>query len=226
MNTGVMAIRNSRWSQQLLDAIWAFGNKKKWARKSWVCNDSPLCWQEQWALKSLQADSKIPASVCGGLRQLQHRNQRRFNSYTKAGSTKHPRARFRHGDFLVHLAGCRDDASRDCESEWRRMTRLSRRLARTEAIVAPAEHAGEGKVVLISGVRGGLPAARRSLACLTGCDARGCRVKRWWKAGRVSEARVEEGKMMGELDATMGRLDTGSQEEEEEEEEVVVITKR
>ena len=31
------------------------------------------------------------------------------------------------------------------------------------------------------------------------------------------------GKMMGELDATMGRLDTGSQEEEEEE---VVITQR
>ena len=52
MNTGVLAMRATSWSSQLLGSLWAAGDPAThpWTKASWRCNNSPKCWQEQYPL--------------------------------------------------------------------------------------------------------------------------------------------------------------------------------
>ena len=123
---------------------------------------------------------RIPKSACGGLRQLSESTQRRFNSYTEPGAGGRAEAEWRPGDFLLHLAGCDDDANRDCEGEWRDMLDSIPASDQPPGRPELIRREGQEKPVVLSGVSGGALEVVRSLPCLTACDDTRCRVKSAW----------------------------------------------
>jgi len=146
---------------------------------------------------------KIPKSACGGLRLLSESTQRRFNSYTEPGAGGRAEAEWRPGDFLVHLAGCDDNADRDCEGEWREMLALIRAQPPGRPDLIRQE--GQEKPVVLSGLGGGALAAARSLPCLTACDASRCRVKEGWVTEMAQGGKGRSGEAVEEFEKVIAR---------------------
>jgi len=169
MNTGMVAIRNTPWSHTFLDRWWKSGEGQDWALIG-AQTDGLKCWQDQWGLMELlrnQSSGLAPEfPQNGSIKILERENQRRFNAYSSEyGNIE---SRYHVGDFLVHLAGCRDDSNRNCVKEFNFYANVA------DLSNSSGNHTTGGSRKI---VRTFIPEENRNIfPCLSACNALTCEV--------------------------------------------------